>query len=156
MKELEDRQRHNLHEQKRFLRDAAEDGVDVMLYISTLDGSPLGAPGGLAWGTVHVPAREVVILEPYWKISVPSIDAEIPLQYVFAMSVAGLPARQSLVVLDTAAQRSSAAAMFNDPEVREMLGKPKDLPLCEVCPEHRNSIPASRRAALRILKGGKP
>lgn len=155
MKEIEDRAEHNRAEQVRFLLEADADNLQVTLYISTLDGSPVTSPVGAAWGALTCMAQDLHISIMRDNLLLPGTadraPVVLPLGYLFAITTG--PERRSLVVLDTPAQYSAAADMFNNPEVREMVGQP-GLPIHALHPNHREEAPAMRRAAFKLIKGG--
>lgn len=151
MEELEARAAHNRGLQKQFILDALSESAALVLYVSTLDGSPFDSPEGLAWGLMPVKPGRVFVHPATPHIVLLDQNVLTSLDYVFAMT-RGEPAR-SLVVLDTPAQLSAAADMFNTPTVREMVGQP-NLPLQALHPNHTQAAPAQRRAAFRVLKGG--
>jgi hypothetical protein len=157
MKEIEDRAEFNIQEQLRFIADAQEDGLEVSLYLSTLDDSPVGSDQGLAWGVMHLPALDIkrVTRRDAAFLMVPKRDVSLPLTHVFAMQAREEGGRnRTLVTLDTPAQYSAAADMFNNTGVRNLVGIAADLPRQEPHPSHVEALPALRRSAFRVLKGG--
>jgi len=151
MKEIEDRAEHNSREQRRFLYDAREDGLKVTLYVSTLDGGTLGSTEGLTWGVMQIDPLRCRFRGPA-SLYLPDLDAVLRLDRIFALQCDAPEGRRTLVVLDTPAQQTSAAEMFNNPGVRELVGITG--PTYQVHEAHRASLPAIRRRGFRVLPGG--
>lgn len=153
MREVEERERHNKDEQLRFLREAAEDGITLLIYVSTLDHSPLDSAAGLAWAVVVAEARQIMVRGD--ALILPSFpDLIVPLDVVFALKDIGAQHKRSLVVVDSPQQHSAAAAMANDPEVRALFKVPASQPLVQLHPSHQSLVPANRRRAFKVIRGG--
>lgn len=152
MKELEDKARAHKDAMLRFISDAAHDERDIVVYFSTLDGSPIVSDTpGMSFAIQMVPATWVQIRGD--SIRTPGYFGYVDLDYVFLIHD-GADERLRVTCTDTPAQHSACAEFMNQMTVRALYGRTEE-PLIELHPDHRESVPMRRRAGLRVLKGGR-